>query len=79
MSLAQGAKVDLSRRGESPSPLMTALQKGYNDIAKLLLEHAATVNRVPGTDGSQAPLLLATRGGDEGILKLLRARAPRLT
>lgn len=56
--------------GENPTPLVTALYFGYNDIAKALINIGADVNK-PNDYPFYSPLMVAAERGNKEMVNLL--------
>lgn len=56
--------------GESPTPLITALYFGYNDIAKSLINIGADINK-PNNYPYYSPLMVAAENGNKEMVNIL--------
>ncbi len=71
-ALADGADLTVREAGKGWTPLSKAVFLGHEDLARLLLDHGASV-QAPNRDGG-SPLHSAAARGDAPLLELLIAR-----
>lgn len=61
-----------------PTPLITAIKYGNNDIAKYLIEQGANVNIYSQRIDGKSPLMIATKCGNLKLVKLLIDNGARM-
>ncbi len=72
-SLKDGANVNTGNEA-GQTPLMSAVSRGYEDIAKILLDHNADVN-IKAHDGATA-LMIASYEGHANLINILMEKNP---
>ena len=65
----RGVEVDRARKDTGTTPLFQATDQGFVEVARVLIEHCANVNKFRHDSGT--PLLMAAQEGSVEIIKLL--------